>query len=150
MTGPEPRIGDRERDAAVTALGEHYATGRITKDEFDERSARAWSAKTASDLSPLFADLPTAHDLAAWAGRPSTRLPAPAPVRTAARTRRGMPHPPLVPLLAILVGLVILTGVPVIVLLLVMGAVWFGMSRRGRVRHPAWSRGHMHTVPHCR
>ena len=35
--GPELRIGDAEREAAVTALGEHYAAGRLTKDEYDER-----------------------------------------------------------------------------------------------------------------
>ncbi len=55
---PEPRIGDAERDAAVQALGEHYAAGRITKEEFDERSDRAMRARTDSDLRPLFADLP--------------------------------------------------------------------------------------------
>jgi hypothetical protein len=52
------RIGDAEREHAVTALGEHYAAGRLTKDEFDERSGAAWSATTAGDLAPLFADLP--------------------------------------------------------------------------------------------
>ena len=38
---PELRIGDDEREAAVTALGEHYAAGRLTKDEYDERAERA-------------------------------------------------------------------------------------------------------------
>jgi hypothetical protein len=55
---PEPRIGDVEREAAVHALGEHYAAGRITKDEFDERSDVAMGARTNADLRPLFADLP--------------------------------------------------------------------------------------------
>lgn len=56
--GPEPRIGDAERETAVRALGEHYAAGRITKEEFDERSDAAMRARTNSDLRPLFADLP--------------------------------------------------------------------------------------------
>lgn len=55
---PEPRIGDVERDAAIAALGEHYAAGRITKEEYDERSGFALRARTASDLKPLFVDLP--------------------------------------------------------------------------------------------
>jgi hypothetical protein len=55
---PELRIGDQEREAAVAALGEHYAAGRVTKDEYDERAERAWAAKTNSDLMPLFLDLP--------------------------------------------------------------------------------------------
>ena len=58
MRPDELRIGDRERDAAVTALGEHYVAGRLTKDEYDERSAVAWRARTNSDLAPLFVDLP--------------------------------------------------------------------------------------------
>jgi hypothetical protein len=52
------RVGDAERDAAVSALGEHFAAGRLTKDEFDERSGRAWSARYADDLDELFTDLP--------------------------------------------------------------------------------------------
>ncbi|HEU0214632.1 MAG TPA: DUF1707 domain-containing protein [Jiangellaceae bacterium] len=59
MTNPVPlRIGDAERDRAVAALGDHYAAGRLTAEEFDDRSSRAWQARTAEDLAPLFADLP--------------------------------------------------------------------------------------------
>ena len=53
------RIGDVEREKALAALGEHFAAGRLSKDEFDERSSAAWSAKTAADLAPLFSDLPS-------------------------------------------------------------------------------------------
>ena len=34
--GPSLRIGDAEREAAAQALGEHYAVGRLTRDEYDE------------------------------------------------------------------------------------------------------------------
>jgi hypothetical protein len=53
------RIGDVERENALTALGEHFAAGRLSKEEFDERSSAAWSARTAADLAPLFSDLPS-------------------------------------------------------------------------------------------
>lgn len=52
------RIGDAEREAAVSALGEHYAAGRLTKDEFDERSSQVWAATLQRDVDPLFGDLP--------------------------------------------------------------------------------------------
>jgi hypothetical protein len=52
------RIGDVEREQAVSALGEHYVAGRLTKDELDERADVAWAARTSGDLAPLFADLP--------------------------------------------------------------------------------------------
>ncbi len=53
------RIGDAEREQALTALGEHFAAGRLSQDEFDERASAAWSAKTSADLAPLFSDLPS-------------------------------------------------------------------------------------------
>lgn len=54
----ELRIGTAERERAAADLGEHLAAGRLTTEEFDERIQRAYQARTASDLAPLFADLP--------------------------------------------------------------------------------------------
>ncbi|HEU4514502.1 MAG TPA: DUF1707 domain-containing protein [Nocardioidaceae bacterium] len=119
MNRPEPRIGDAERDAAVSALSEHYVAGRLTKDEYDERSEVAWKARTNSDLAPLFLDLPPL---------PQARR-APVPAVPAAR-----PHPghqqrgggtrfPLLPLIAILVGLAMLTDEWVVLVL--VGVLWW-------------------------
>lgn len=69
-TGPELRIGDSEREAAVAALGDHYAAGRLTKEEYDERAARAWEARTRSALWPLFSDLP--RPAAQWSSQESS------------------------------------------------------------------------------
>ena len=55
------RIGDQERESAAAALGEHYSTGRLTRDELDERSRLALEARTMADLRPLFADVPLPH-----------------------------------------------------------------------------------------
>lgn len=55
---PEPRIGDAERAASAAALGEHFAAGRLTREEYDERSTEVWSARTNADLRPMFLDLP--------------------------------------------------------------------------------------------
>jgi hypothetical protein len=52
------RIGDAERDAAATDLGEHYAAGRLTLDELNERLDAAFSAKTHGQLTRIMADLP--------------------------------------------------------------------------------------------
>lgn len=54
------RIGDAERDEALDELGEHYAAGRLTREELDERTETAMGARFDSDLEPLFRDLPTA------------------------------------------------------------------------------------------
>jgi hypothetical protein len=58
---PEPhllRIGNAEREQAVQALGEHFAQGRLSPEEFDERMTAAYAARTAHDLDRLFTDLP--------------------------------------------------------------------------------------------
>ena len=52
------RIGDAERDAAAADLGEHYAAGRLTLDELNERLDAAFSAKTFGQLAMVMADLP--------------------------------------------------------------------------------------------
>lgn len=81
------RVGDADRDAAVTALGDHYAAGRLTADEHDERMGRAWAARTYGDLVAIFADLP--GPVPDPPGSTITRagVPAPAPPAAAA------PHP---------------------------------------------------------
>lgn len=56
--GPAVRVGDAERYEAAHELGEHYAVGRLTADEFRERLARVYGARTDADLEALFADLP--------------------------------------------------------------------------------------------
>jgi hypothetical protein len=52
------RVSDAERDQAVAELSEHYQAGRLTLEEFDDRSNLALRARTGSDLSALFTDLP--------------------------------------------------------------------------------------------
>jgi hypothetical protein len=62
------RIGDAERDAAATDLGEHYAAGRLTLDELHERLEAVFSAKTLGHLTRIMADLPGPGRLAWRAG----------------------------------------------------------------------------------
>ncbi len=52
-TQPSLRIGDRERDAVAAELQEHYAHGRLTLEEFNERIDAVFTARTQSDLSRL-------------------------------------------------------------------------------------------------
>ncbi|MDN3359892.1 DUF1707 domain-containing protein [Actinomadura sp. DC4] len=52
------RAADRDRDDVAAILREQYAQGRLTMEEYDERSTAAASAKTMGDLRVLTADLP--------------------------------------------------------------------------------------------
>jgi len=118
MTGPhELRIGDAEREAAVTALGEHYAAGRLTKEEYDERADRAMAARTSAQLFPLFTDLPRLQGAA---------RPAPGAVpQVTVHPRRS--HPGRLPVLLIVLGVLLLAHHPAVILI-VLG-VWLLVTR---------------------
>jgi hypothetical protein len=68
------RIGDAERDRAVSELGDHFAAGRLTREEFDTRVDQAMAARFDSDLQPLFADLPLAEPVPSRPGGPSPSM----------------------------------------------------------------------------
>ena len=57
-TNPDLRVSDAERSDVADRLARHYGDGRLTQDEFNERVDQAMNAKTQSDLSGLFTDLP--------------------------------------------------------------------------------------------
>jgi hypothetical protein len=118
---PQLRIGDTEREGAVTALGEHFAAGRLTKEEYDERSDRAYAARTTSDLYPLFADLP----------RLAGAHPAPPAASGPARAGRWPRGVGVLPVVLALFVLSVLVHSPLF-LLLIVGAVVFSGSRRFR------------------
>jgi Domain of unknown function (DUF1707) len=54
------RVSDADRDLALCELSEAFEAGRITADEFDQRSQQALGARTGDELTALLADLP--HD----------------------------------------------------------------------------------------
>lgn len=58
VSGFEMRVGDAERDAAAAELREHFASGRLTQDELNERLDQVFAAKTRGDLHALMTDLP--------------------------------------------------------------------------------------------
>lgn len=78
MTEYEPRrirVGNSEREDAVAELGEHLSAGRIDPQEYADRAAAAYSARTSDELDVLFEDLPRPGAL-----QRSSPYPAPSPV----------------------------------------------------------------------
>jgi hypothetical protein len=83
------RVSDAERDQALAELSEHFQTGRLTQDEFDQRSGQALQARTGNDLAALFGDLPRRQaPVAPRAGGPWPASPFPPPP-VAARPQGG-------------------------------------------------------------
>jgi hypothetical protein len=62
-TNPDLRVSDAERSDVADRLAKHYGDGRLTQDEFNERVDQAMNAKTQSDLSGLFTDLPPLDEI---------------------------------------------------------------------------------------
>jgi hypothetical protein len=52
------RASDQDRDLAAQQLRDHFAAGRLSEDELNERIERAYSAKTRQQLDDLLTDLP--------------------------------------------------------------------------------------------
>jgi hypothetical protein len=52
------RASDEERERAAQQLREHFATGRLTQEELDERVQAAYRARTDRELRDVLADLP--------------------------------------------------------------------------------------------
>jgi Domain of unknown function (DUF1707) len=52
------RVSDADRDRALCELSDAFQAGRITADEFDQRSEQAIGARTGNELTGLLADLP--------------------------------------------------------------------------------------------
>jgi hypothetical protein len=77
-SGFEMRVSDAEREATAAELREHYASGRLTLDELNERVDKALAAKTRGDLDALMRDLPSARPggtqfTGAWPGGTGSR-----------------------------------------------------------------------------
>ena len=98
------RISDADRERVTARLREHFADGRLTSDELDERISAALGAKTYGDLRHIMADLP----------EPEQAGPPPGPVppvwaghRPVYAYRRG---PRLLPLLVVVFCAALLFG----------------------------------------
>jgi hypothetical protein len=142
------RVSDADRDRVTAQLRDHFAAGRITPSELDERLSAALNAKTFGDLRRIMADLPGPV--------PAPLGAAPGPLRAAPAwaVRRHPPFPPLILLALLAVVLIPGTGwllaafVNVIVLFWLMtfvaGAFAFGRSQQRWHHDGDWQR------PRCR
>lgn len=114
-SGPQTRISDSDRERAMADLAMHYADGRLDHEEYDERLDAIWTARTRADLAVLFNDLP----------RPQPQAPARQP-RPRGRSRSRLP---LLPVLALLVVLSVITHLPL--WLLVFPLIFLAGRRHG-------------------
>lgn len=117
MTKGTLRVGDAERDEAARALGDHFASGRLEREEYDERLEQAFAARNGNDLMALFRDMPQPRGAASQVRRH--------------HERRG-PRIPFLPVLLVLIGLAIVFNAGWI--------VWVGLGALLLVKKFQWER----------
>ncbi|MDO5032115.1 DUF1707 domain-containing protein [Corynebacterium sp.] len=74
---PQVRASAKERTTVARILSDALSEGRLTMEEFDERTGQAYNARTRAELAALTADLPAPRDEttpASSAGDPHTPL----------------------------------------------------------------------------
>lgn len=142
------RASDADRDRVTARLQEHYAAGRLTPEELDERVSAALGARTLGDLRPLMADLPEPE----FGPRIAPARPPWPDQRPTGRVGRRRPRSPLLPIaLIVLLAAVLLPagGWAVFALVKVFLLVWLvaavagllAASRFRRRMHRRWQAG---------
>jgi hypothetical protein len=89
MDEPAPglRASDADRERVAFALQTAVSEGRLTLEEFDERVASVYAARTYGELTAVTNDLPPAHELGRTRAPEEWRAARPPAFRTA--------HPPV-------------------------------------------------------
>ncbi|TDD29783.1 DUF1707 domain-containing protein [Kribbella turkmenica] len=133
------RIGDAERDQAVAMLSDHFVAGRLTQDEFEDRSDQATRARYAGDLDLLFDDLPDPAELqlarSPWSppGKAAGRPP---------RQRQRQGPPPFVMLAPILMIGLVVTSIALTAPWLLWGLFWIALFSGAHRHHHGWQHHH--------
>jgi hypothetical protein len=117
------RISDAERAEVADLLSKHYGDGRLDQAEFNQRLDQAMRAKTYSDLSDLFVDLPRTE----------------AEVAEAPKAGHG-PREHRLPGVAFLVVAVIAVAVTAGHVLAWTGSIWLWLLVLGAIIYAAQSR----------
>jgi hypothetical protein len=132
------RVSDADRDRAIAELSEHYQAGRLTTEEFEDRTGRALQARTTADLAALFTDLPRRQALGTGTTATSPASAAPDSIAPGGAGRAWPARLPVAPvtILAIVAVIALLSGhlfhiawVPVVAIVVVR------LLAGGRSRH---------------
>src|SRR5579872_3240033 len=92
------RASDSDREQTVEALRGQFTEGRLTLEEFDERTSAAYEAKTWTDLRSLTSDLPVRLRLGPASAPGPAAAPGPVglgPVATGSAMWRFVPLIPI-------------------------------------------------------
>lgn len=84
-------ISDADRGRFADVIGDAYAEGRLTREEYEDRLSATMSARTVADLVPVLEGLPPAVAADALAPLVTIGNPAPGPTRDPATATNWWP-----------------------------------------------------------
>ena len=118
------RASDADREHVVEILREAYSAGRLTLEEFDERTTSAFAAKTWGGLRTLTSDLPQQARLEVPRPAPGIKPAPDKPLPVAAGPPRRRVSP-MLPILVIWLGIALTARepfafIPVLVILFML------------------------------
>ena len=73
-----PPVNDSQRDETRAVLGQHYANGALTSDQYSDRMGTAATASSVTELRELFSDLPQPSPIS-LGGQPAPGQQQPGP-----------------------------------------------------------------------
>ena len=115
MTDRPILASDKERESVVDVLRDAFTEGRLTLEEFEERTSAAYAARTWGDLRELTGDLPVEPVLGADLRHPgpqSARRGALEPADRSRYSRRERPLGRLLPVVFAWIMISALAGSP--------------------------------------
>jgi hypothetical protein len=112
MTDRPIRASDQERESVVDVLRDAFTEGRLTFDEFEERTAAAYGAKMWTELRELTSDLPAGPHLGADLHQRPQADPEPVPAVRPPQVRRGRPFDRVLPVLFVWILISAAAGSP--------------------------------------
>ncbi len=112
MTDPPIRASDQERESVVDVLRDAFTDGRLTFDEFEERTAAAYAAKTWTELRELTSDLPAQPLLGAGLNHRPQAAPSQVVPSAVRRARRDRPFDRVLPVLFVWILISAAAGSP--------------------------------------
>jgi Domain of unknown function (DUF1707) len=114
MTDRPILASDLERESVVAVLRDAFTDGRLTFEEFEERTAAAYAARTWTDLRELTSDLPAQPLLGAGLNERPQATPAPmvTPAVRPRRARHGRPFDRVLPVLFVWILISAAAGSP--------------------------------------
>src|SRR5260370_35759745 len=104
MTDRPILASDKERESVVDVLRDAFTDGRLTLEEFEERTSAAYAARTWGDLRELTGDLPVEPVLGADLRHSGPQSAHGGALESAGRPRNSRRDPPLARLLPVVVA----------------------------------------------